>query len=530
MGKVIFNRFDGGIADDYVRCGPGECSISKNFDILSYPFRLQPLRGITAGDEPTTTALQNIILGHNGFMYGIGDDLSNPGNGELYKRIAFGSSDVWTDFSTDQLSGSSNVSIYDFLVHYPEANNVRKLIWASTNKIMFSDPDDGGSSAENGALTFTSIGQGIVHPKDKMLYFPYQTTTATIIGKYNGQAGAGYDGAGNLSNFTNAAFTVATPSRYRVYCLSHYGDLLAVPMTVAGIPDESIVGLWDRDTTNSTFSQTIPWGAGLLKVLNNLNGALIGVSVLGAELSTAALDQDKIQIKVYEGGAEPYVIKEITATRLTTTQPSCAINHRVNFIYNNRLYFSINVINGDSDANYYGLWSVGKNKLGQWTVVLERGATNDDTETGIIAAALRGDFLSCVHTAAGTITSTTVTNTLADIYNGTSFYETGPNQGMPEADKGKRKKLTCLFATYLPLPAAASAVLKYRTDATKATSWTTGFTETTDSAVRTEKLYDPNGAQFPEFDILELRPESTDGAIFTSFGYEYELVDTQQAQ
>ena len=532
MGKVVFNRFDGGIADDYVRCSPGECSISKNFDLLSYPFRLQPIRGMVSANEPSGTALRMMIHAHNGNMYGIGEDPGNPGNWELYKRTGYGGSDGWTDFTTDQLSGSANsegAGHFDFLVHYPEANNARKLIWASTNKIIFSNPDDSGS-ADSGFLPFTTIGQGLVHPKDKMLYFPYQTSTATIIGKYNGPAGAGYDGGGNLSNFTDAAFTVATPSRYRIYCLSHYGDLLAVPMTVAGVSAESVVGLWNRDTTVTTFDQTIPWGAGLLKVLNNLNGALIGVSVLSGEISTSGLDIDKIQVKVYEGGAEPYVVKEITATRLTSTRPSCTINHRVNFIHNNRLYFSANVVNGDSDANYYGLWSVGKNKLGQWTVIREQGATNDDSETGVIAAAKHGDFLSCVHSSAGTITSSYADDTLASIYEATSSYETGPNQGIPEDDRHKRKKLKCFFATYLPLPSGGQVTLKYRVNSKKSDSWSTALVESTAGATLTEEVVDSDSSQFPEFDINEIRAESIEGAIITSFGYEYDLVDTQQSE
>lgn len=532
MGKVVFNRFDGGVADDYVRCAPGECSISKNFDLIGFPFRLQPLRGMVTTNEPASTQLRMMIHGTNNYMYGIGEDPNNAGNGELYKRTGYGGSDGWTDFTNDQLSGAANSEgsgHFDFLVHYPEANNARKLIWSSTNKIVFSNPDDSGS-AETGSLTFTTIGQGIVHPKDKILYFPYQTSTATIIGKYNGQAGAGYDGAGNLSNFTNAAFTVATPSRYRVYCLSHYGDLLAIPMTVPGVASESVVGLWNRDTSITTFDQTIPWGVGLLKVLNNLNGALIGISVSSAETSTSGLDIDKIQVKVYEGGAEPRVIAEISAVRLTSTRPSCVINHRVNFIQNNRLYFSANVLNGDADANYYGLWSVGKNKLGQWTVVREQGATNDDSETGIIAAAKHGDFLSCVHSSAGTITSSYADDTLASIYDSTAFYETGPNQGMTEGDRIKRKKLKSFFISTLPLPSGGQVTMKYRVNSKKSDSWSTAIIESTTGKTLTESVVDINGGQFPEFDINELRVESTEGAIITSFGYEYDLVDTQQSE
>lgn len=519
--EVRINRFDGGMADDYVLGSEGQNSISKQFDLFSYPFRLQPLRGMEDRTEAVDTGILNMILGQNGIMYGIG--LDNPGNptfGELYNLTGYGSSDVWDVGGIAQLSGAANSEAsghFDFLVHFPEMSAARKVFWSSANLLVASSPDM-DISGDTQALTFSTIGQGYVHPKDKILYFPYQTSTATILGSIASHT------SDSFGNFTASAFT-GVSSRYRAYCLSHYGDYLAIPMTVSGVPStKSIVGLWDRDTTNNLFTETIPWGAGDLKVLNNLNGALIGITVLSGEVSAAAQDVDKIQVKVYEGGAGPQVIKEITATRLTSTAPACVLNHRVNFIHNNRLYFSANIINGNANANYYGLWSVGRNKLGQWTVILERVATNDNTETGVLAAAMYGDFLTCTHTSGGTITYTLNGNNLNSIYDATSAYETTLNPQMPEEHKMRRKVLRSVFATYLPLPADAQVVLKYRLDALKSTNWTTAFTETTDSKIRTEKTHNADGKVFGEFDNLELRVESTDGAIITGIGYVYDIL------
>lgn len=519
---VHLNRFDGGIADDYTRPGSGQCAMCKGFDVFTYPFRLQPLRGMTSSGELTGSNLRNIILGTNGTMYGIGENPLSADVGELYKRTGYGSSDFWTDFGTDQIASSSSsesAGHYDFLVHFPEMGATRKLFWSCNNLLIASDPADGGGSTDTDTLVFTNIGQGLVHPKHTALYFPYTTSSATYIGSIENHA---------TDCFGAVDYTLLSlPNRYRAYCLSHYGAFLAIPLTVSGRPNGSIVALWDPTDTAARVQETIPWGDGLLKVLNNLNGALIGISVLSGENSAAAQDVDKLQVKIWEGGAEPVLIKELVATRTTTTAPSCAINQRVNFIHNNRLYFSVNLVNGDADANYYGLWSVGKNKLGQWTVVCERGATNDNSETGVIAAAFYGDFLSTIHSSEGTLTYTQNGNVLADIYGATSFYETGLNPQMPEADRYKKKKLEGIYCTFLALPAAASVTVKYRVNSLRSGAWTTIKVESTDGATRMEALYDTNMGQLSDFTDVEFRLESTGGAIITGFGYKYDTLDTQ---
>lgn len=520
MPIVNINNFSRGIADDYTRGAVGQCSVVKQFDTFTYPFRLHPLRGMVNTNEPTDSGIGNMILGENGGMYAVGYNPANTTQGELYKRTGFGASDVWQDFTNDQLASNATEVRYDFLVHFPEMGAARKLFWADPTVIIATDPTD-ANSTDTEPLVNTYVGQGIVHPKDKILYFPYLSSSgASIIGKIATHAS---DAFGTI-NFT--AFTLS--DRFKVYCLSYFGDYLAIPMTIVGAPSDSYVGLWDRDTTLTTLNQSINWGKGLLKVLNNLNGALIGVSVLSAELgSGAAQDQDKIQIKVYEGGAEPFLVKELTATRLTTTNPSCVVNHRVNFVRNNRLYFSANVVNGDSDSNYYGLWSVGKNKFGEWTVILERVATNDNSETGVIAAAMYGDFLSTAHTSAGTLTYTVNGNVLSSIYGATSVYESTINPEMSDDHKRLRKRLVGVYATYLPLPAAGQVVMKYRVNSNKDDSWTTIFTETTDDETLTEAVTDANKNQFPDFENVEFRLESTGGAVITGFGYKYEPQKSQ---
>lgn len=506
-------RFDGGIADDYTHGAPGESSISKHFDILSYPYRLQPLRGM-ATESVTDSKIGNIIVGSDGLMYGVGTDPSNPTLGKLWQRSGYGGSDVWQSIpSTNQLSGAIlRTNDYAFLVDYASAGNARTVHWASTNLLVASDPA-GGSSAATQALTFTTISQGFVHPKDKVLYFGYQTTTATYVAAISP----------NATPFTGLNTTaLQLPKEYRVYSLTNLGNYLAIGCTAtaqgSGI-NTSVVFLWDRDTSLTTVSEVIPWGAGQLKVLNNIGGLLVGVNTLSANYNGSVQDADSIQIKV-SGGAEPELVKEITATRLTTTAPSCVINSNINFIYRNRLYFSVNIVNGGTAPAYYGLWSFGKTKTGRYAITIERVATNANTETGVLAAAIAGDFVSMAHTAVGTLTYSQNSSVLSTIYDATSVFETCVNPEMDDVDRPVKKKLVSVYATYLPLPAAASVVFKYRADASANGSWTTIFTETTDSAVITEFPVSVEGRNF------EFRLESVDGAIILDAGYRYTISPT----
>jgi len=527
MKTIVIDNFSRGIADDRYNGITGECGFCKHFDILTHPRRLQPLRGMST--DTASTTIGNIIVASNGFLYGVGVDGSNPSNGKLWVRAdnnttasstgSFGASSTWRALTNNQLSGAT--VNYDLIVENPDAGQVRTLYWASNNLIVASDPL-GASSASTDALTFSSIGQGILHPKDKTIYFPYKTSSAHYIALI----------APNATAFGGKNYTAFTlPFLYRCYCLSYYGNYLAIPMTsVNGIGvNGSVVALWNRDTSTTTLDETIPWGAGKLQVLNNLNGVLVGVNTLSAAYSGSFQDYDAIQIKMWAGGAEPTLLKELKAIHLAgSNQPTVTINPRVNFIYNNRLYFSVNVNPNDGkQAAWYGLWSVGKNKLtGEWTVSMERVETNSNTGTGVIAAAISGDFVSMAHTAEGTLTYTSNGVTSSSTYGATSVYESLVNPGMDPADKMRKKKLYAIQVNCLPLPSSASLVLKYRIDSDGDSSdWVTLKTYSTTDGSSFDVPNIPSSGKSDGYNI-ELRLESTGGAVPIAFAYKYDVLSS----
>lgn len=523
--RVVINRFERMARDP--RQGAGsEFRIAKHFDTTTYPDRLQPLRGMAAHTNSNGLGIGNIIVREDGLMYAVGlDTPSNPTLGELYKSEGYGALDDFVAFSTAQLSGVVQRSDdYNFLVDWPDAGNVRTVHWASTNVLVASG--DSGSATTN-ALTFSFIGQGLVHPKDKNLYYPYlvSATGASYIGLIQPDATP-------FNTETPQAFQL--PDQYKAWCLSSWGDYLAVPMTArsaTSLVNSNIIGFWNRDTTVTTFDETIHWGQGVLKVLNNVNNVLIGVSELGSDSLQSGTTQDynAIQIKAYTGGYEPTLIGEIRAQGLSgaSGRPSVSINQRVNFIQNNRLYFSAKVDPNDGiQPSRIGLWSVGRDQTGRWSINLERMATNDNSETQVIAAVVVGDYVEMVHTAEGTLTKSINGSPSNTTFAATSVYESTVNPGIDNQDRVAKKKLTSFSAHFEPLPASSSVVLKYRVDSKGADSdWVTVATASTAGDDFIE-MVDAAGTAFTDGRNFEFRLESVGGAVITAYSYKYEVMET----
>lgn len=519
MKTITINEFYDGMADDRFNARASEFSFIKQFDTLTYPHRLQPLRGMSA--HTTGTGIGNMIVASNGSTYGSG---TNSTNGRLYALIDYGATGAFTTLATDQLSGAT--VNYEFLVDYPDCGHIRAIHWASNNTLVCSDPA-GGSSASTSSLSFTTIGQGLVHPKDKILYFPYRTSTASFIGLISPNATP-------FTGLNAVAFTM--PNQYRIYCLSNYGDYLAIPATGNGNtvgPNASIVYLSNRDTSINTFDQSIPWGDGILKVLNNLNGVLIGISELGNNFIQGGTSQDynSILIKAFDGGVEPKVIAELKVQNVGgAASPSVLINPRVNFIHNNRLYFSVNLVPTDGvSQTRYGLWSVGRNKItGEYSVSMERVATNANTDTGVLSAVIIGDYVEIVHTAEGTLTKSTNGLTSSTTYSATSSYESTINPNMPENDALAKKQLMSMSIHYLPLPSGASITAYYRVDSNGTFSdWTSLGSNISSEIVAMERTR-ASANEFTAGRNYEFRIESTGGATITSFTYRYQNQETNQ--
>lgn len=540
MSKVVIERFDGGMSDDRYEYGMGKFSVAKGFDVITYPHRLLPTRSTTS--DTASTGIGNLQTFSDGIIYGLGADSGNPTtNSQLYKKPDNAS--AWSAISNAK-TGSSSLN-FDLLLEYPDLGT--RTVLASGNAGIAILDKSNALTVSTHSLTYTSITQGLVHPKDNIAYIPYTTSTGTFIASVN-----------SSGTWNDTALTIPG-SAYIVTSLSFYGNYLAIALAPRGAYTlaatgktvgtnanagsfKSLVLLWDRDTSLATVSEIIDWGTGILQVLNNLNGHLIGISNVGGA-SANIIDRNSIMIKGY-AGTYPVSIHEFSTERQTTTAPTVNINPNVNFIYRDRLFFSIDLVGGSTSPSYYGLWSMGKSRdSNQYAVTIERGATTDNSETSVKAAAATGDYFSMVYTANGTLGFSINSSSLTVPFSGTSYYESCVNPGML-LQKNTRshftmvKDLSAVSVSFYPLIASQTITLKYRIDSNGAWTTITSYDSTSiDTAISDsdtnsgfERTKDASGAALGAGRFIEFRIESTGGAQILELAYRYEIYDTLMSE
>jgi hypothetical protein len=212
-----------------------------------------------------------------------------------------------------------------------------------------------------------------------------------------------------------------------------------------------------------------------------------------------------------------------TFTELTVDSGSTSIIGKQ--LANNKIFFLMSVT--IDEVVYEGLWSIATPEEGSGlSLSLEYMLTNA-TATSVTAATLRGFFVYANHAflsfqnSSGTYILNRTARTFA--YAATSKYTTGVNPGMDPMDKSKEKQLTAVSVSYEALPTDASMTLEYRVDGG---SWTTIFTETTNSAVNTERIMDASGAEFTKGRDYEFRLGSTGGGEIVELAYAYESLSS----
>lgn len=506
MKTLFINRFDNGRAESNTSRGTGEFSESRHFDIHTYPNRLTPLRGVET-DQTSQTQIGRLIVGSDGLVYGLGGDSGSPNVPEIYKKADTGT--AWDDVANTTGSATKDFSIFiEYKNFFYYLNSSKRYI----AKFATDGSGTGNNTTFIDLTAVTNAAQAVVHPKDDIAYFPHDNKIT------------------KLNDATASIATLTLPSYLTITSIVPYGNYLAIAATptialtsgAGGGGFKSTVYLWDRDSSLTTLTENIDWGTGVLRVLNVLDGVLIGISET-IYATTEARDRDSVVVKGYTFGGQPFLIKEISTNKQTTTSPNVVVNPRVNFIYRGKLYVSLNIVGGSTSPSYYGLWAIAKSKLsGQYIVYLERQATNDASDTGVLAAAAVGDIFYTVHTAVGTITRTnndSLSSAYATMFSATSLYESLINPDMPEVDYYRQKKLMGIACYYSPLTADGQVVVKYRVDS--AGAWTTVYTDTTTSSTGFETNV-PASGQFTDGRFYEFRIESTAGAEILGFAYKYE--------
>lgn len=513
MTKVILNKYDGAIVNDTRNTSSNVARVLTNFDINGFPNTLVPYRDSEDGNNNASNDLmQNWCIAKNTStpasssdysLFGLGRQTASAKVRVFKKALTTSSNDLsdagWTESSNNTASAQSNPN-YELFVYYPKLG---MIFGAHASRYIYEyDPDGGTAFNETDAdlTSFTTIAQGIVHSKDDILYIPYDNKIAK----------------NDNGTWTTTALTL--PSSYYITSICEFNDDIAIAVAPVSGVGNSKVFIWDRSTTLATIKENIDWGYGILKILEEVDGFLLGVSVYG---NNTVSQKNKIIFRYYTGaGAKSFYELYDTGTGSQTTLLPLAKQK-----IGGRLHFMLSIsLNG---SRREGVWSFGRNEIGNWTLIHERTPDNDTLTENSGLGALRGfvyagDYLFQAFINTSSAHEVTKTNNSA-FFTATSIFESTVNQGMKLEDKIKLKQLKSISIGYKTLSAVSGqVVVKYKVDGG---SYTTICTNTT-TGLNVFEFNTASGVPFTKGREYEFRLESTLGAEIINFEYDYDIIPT----
>jgi hypothetical protein len=495
MKTVALENFGQGMTADIRDQSVGRVKLIKHFDILTRPHTLTPYHSQINGDSNSANNQMTDFVQWQSRIYGIGQ--WSAGKLLINYQDTFTSSS-WLNTANN---AGNHIAVPGCFVSY---HNLLYGVYDS-GKVWKYDPTGAGLTEDSIPGPINSIPtaapnydqpNGIVHSKDDILYLAIGNIVAS----------------NNNGSWTNPALTL--PSGYIITAMCEYGNYLAIACTTTNngvMPTgRSVVYLWDRDSTLNTISEVIDFGFGVIRVLDQIEGELIAVSLREDVFSNLA---SRFIFRKYAGN-QAVTFQELIAS--STTGLMLGRGQRYN---NNRLYFMAGI---EIDGTLHnGIWGIGKDPSGHWIVWFDRLPNND---TAIAAGSLTGfyvmgDFMYISYNDGGY--NLTMTSSTSTAYAGSSIIETVINPNMPVLDHTANKQLETIAVSYDPIPSGGQVVIKWKVDGG---SWNTARTETTVGRVVSEI---PSAeANFTSGREYQFRIESTGGVMLTGMKYKYEPLTT----
>lgn len=483
---IQVNNFSGGISDDPRKLTASEFTISKHFDIFSQPNRLIPYRSLEAdtNDGSTATGMKQysvrdfLYASTSAKLYGLGQ--TGAGLTKIvYKADA--TTGNWTLPASSEGNGAVKngcfVEFKDYLWGFQGTNQLWK--WG-----LLSGTPSITNSVSTVGTTITSVAQGII-AADANLYLPYNNKLVRIA-----------------PGLTVTDAVISVPDNFKITSIANYGNYLAIGCApISSFNGVSKVFIWNL--SSDLFTETLNFGEGDLRVIETIEGLLVGITDRYLNNATGA-GKGSMIIQTYAGGS-PVVVKEIFTQKLNgITMPISKATK------NNRLFFSAKIMTNTAGTEYdEGIWSFGrKNANYPYTLTLDIIDENVST-SGIQSFATAGNFFFIAHSADGSIDKTNDEATYAF----TSIYE---SQIFNFGDVTSDKRLDSIKVSFAKLLTGQSLTVKIKWD--DATSWTTvGSYSTANAISRTFLNIESTGLAFASGKELKLRLESTGGLEITSY-------------
>ncbi len=486
--EIKINQFFNGIEDDIRKVSSNGFALTKHFDIFSNPQRLTPYRSLEADTETSVSAtdLKQYVVkdflypSASGKLYGLGQ--TGAGLTKIVQK-AVAESGLWTTPASSEGNGAVLNGCFfeykDYAWGFQGTNQIWK--WG-----LLSGSPSITNSVSTVASTITSVANGLI-AADGNAYMAYNNVVVRI--------------ATDASTITDSAKTV--PTNYKITSLANYGNYMAIGCSPKdSFNGQSKVFIWNL--SSDLFQETLDWGEGDLRILESIEGLLVGVTDRYLNNATGA-GRGSMIIQVYQNGS-PQILKEIFTQALTGK--TIPINKAVK---NNRLFWAAKIMTNSAGTTYNeGIWSFGRKNVNYpYTLTLDVIDENIDTD-GIQAFGTAANYFFITHSGDGSIDKTNDAAT----YSFTSIYESQIFNG---GDAATTKLLDIFSLTVAPIT-AGTVTVKYRVD--EETSFTTIGSLSTVGAVSAD-FYDivSTGVAFKSFKEIQFRLESTGGVEITSFSF-----------
>lgn len=483
LTTITINNFSGGISDDVREENATKYQITRHFDVFSNPSRLTPYRSLEQDthDGSTSTGMKAYLVqdflyhSSSAKLYGLGQ----TGGGltkMVYKTDA--TTGNWTLPSSSEGNGAVKngclVEYKDYLWGFQGTNQVFK--WG----LLSGTPSITNSASTTGA-TITSVAQGLVF--EDYLYLPYNNRIWR---------------ATDATTFSDNYLTL--PTNFKITSLTAYGKYIAIAVApISTYNGVSKVLLWDG--TSTEIQESIDWGEGELRILETIEGMLVGVTDRYLNNASGA-GRGSMIVQVYQGGA-PQVVKEVFTQTLTgKTIPLSKT------VKNNRVFWAAKIMTNSAGTEYReGLWSFGRKNV-NYPFALSLDVIDENINTsGIQAFGSAANFFFITHSGDGSIDKTNDTSA----YTFTSVYE---SQILNFGDIHQDKTLLSLKVSFRRLASGEVLTAKYRVDG--ASAWTTIGTYSTVDTISHEFLnIEASGNAFASGNEYEIRLESTGGLEIT---------------
>ncbi len=502
MAKIttIINRFDGGIIEDKKTKSSIHSSLISNFDNYNAN-KLIPQFAFVADENKTYNIVRFnycAISGIGKYLFGLGyTDSSNKFPKLFYYNIDGGYAGGWVALGSGEGSFArkipANLFFYKNYLYFWDTQGLSRY--------------DGTVENDHLPVSTSQQAPSVLHPNTDIAYF----FGDNIVYQKNGLGAV------------TTALTFAADRYISSACV--YGNYLAITLTDEytgssttgkSAENNSEVILWDMNSSLADINERIDFGRGRIVHLAVLDGQLTAVVDYFVSQNTG-LGRGKILIKQARG----YSYSILNHLEVDVNTANTVSNNYYNDVLKsnavvdgNKLYFSAKAVKGGDDR--HGIWCVDSQGRLNLDIVVE-GATSYE---GIYKT---GNMWWIAHSADGSVERTDEDA----VYSATqaSVYESLINLGDGRLDGVRTKNLVKVGVTTEPLPTAGQIVLKYRKN--EETSWTTIFTHTTDNSLSHFSInIESTGAPLPQFKEIQLRVESTGGAVLTGLYMESELLDT----